>query len=436
MDRSSTPRLIPLVLLALATACQADNPAAPAEAVVPAPVEANQLGRFGTQVIRTANVPASGLTQVGDVKVFKSGFGSGMTLVPGRTRQFYLLTDRGPNIDGETSAIKRFPDPTYTPRIYRTALRGSKMVVLGEILLRRPDGTPLTGLPIPSGQCGSTLEIAQDLDGNVIPPDEFGMDPEGIVALPDGTFWISDEYGPFIAQYGADGRELQRLSPCNGGLPEVYQLRRPNRGMEGLTITPDGERLVGIMQAPLENPSRTGIRNISRLTRVLFRHIATGETKEYAYLIDAGTLTGNSEITAISDTRFLVIERDGAFLFGSPAATTKNIYEFDITGATDISELGALGATPIDGKTLEQATVEELLAAGVVPVTKKIRVNLVDLGYPHDKPEGLALAPGGMLFVANDDDFGVAQEGGNLIQKILPPSDQPDYVSVWQLRLR
>lgn len=85
---------------------------------------------------------------------------------------------------------------------------------------------------------------------------------------------------------------------------------------------------------------------------------------------------------------------------------------------------------------MRPATVYELLATGVVPVTKKIRVNLVDVGYPHDKPEGLALAPGGMLFVANDDDFGVSQEGGNLIQKILPPWGQPDYVSVWQLRLR
>ena len=436
MNRRSAPRILPLLLLALTTACQADGPAAPSDAPLFAPVEANQAGVSGSRVVLTANIGAPKLTQVGDVKVYKSGFGSGMTFVPGRTRQFYLLTDRGPNIDGPTSAIKRFPDPTYTPRIYRAALRGSKMIVQREILLRRPDGTPLTGLPIPAGQCGSTGEIAQDLEGNLVPLDDFGIDPEGIVALPDGTFWISDEYGPFIAHYGPDGRERQRLSPCNGGLPEVYRLRRPNRGMEGLTITPDGQWLVGIMQAPLENPARAGVRGISRLTRVLFRHIVTGETREYAYLIDAGTLQGNSEITAVSDTRFLVIERDGAFLFGSPAAAAKNIYEFDITGATDISELGALGATPIGGKTLEQATVDELLAAGVVPVSKRLRLNLLDVGYPHDKPEGLALAPGGMLFVANDDDFGVAQEGGNLIQKILPPSGEADFTSVWQIRLR
>lgn len=380
--------------------------------------------------------PAPVLATFGSVTVYNSGYGSAMAFVPGSSRDAYLLTDRGPNIDGPTSEIKRFPDPTYAPRIYRTHIGGPKLRVDGAIVLRRPDGTPLTGLPIPAGQCGSTLEIAQTLDGTEIAPDPYGLDPEGLVALADGTFWTSDEYGPFLTHFAADGRQIERLSPCNGGVPEVYKLRRPNRGMEGLTITPNGQWLVGIMQAPLENPSSAGVRNVSRLTRVLFRDIATGATREYAYLLDDPTLQGNSEILALSDTRFLVIERDGAFLFGSPAATVKKIYEIDVTGATDISALGALGATPISGKTLEQATVVELTTAGVVPVSKTLRVDLVALGYTHDKSEGMALAPGGMLFVSNDDDFGInTGPDGSLIQKLLPPGSAPDAVEVWQIKL-
>jgi len=429
MHRSSLYGSLVVVAL-LNAACEADF----ASALLPA--EEFSASR-GTRVMHVATAQPEVLTVAGDVTVFKSGYGSGMALVPGSSREFYLLTDRGPNIDGATAAIKKFPAPSYTPTIYRAHMAGSKLKIIGQIPLMRPDGvTPLSGLPIPAAQCGSTLEEAQTLAGTVLAPDPYGLDPEGIVALPDGTFWISDEYGPFIAHYAADGRELERLSPCGNGMPEVYKLRRPNRGMEGLTITPDGQWLVGIMQAPLENPAPAGIRNVSRLTRVLFVHRTTGETREYAYLLDAATLQGNSEILALSSTRFLVIERDGAFLFGSPAATMKKIYEFDLAGATDISALGALGATPIaGGKTLEQATVAELLAAGVVPVTKSLRVDLVALGYPHDKPEGLALAPGGMLFVVNDDDFAVAQAGGNLIQKVLPPTSEPDRVTVWQIRL-
>ncbi len=431
--RPLADRLSPAVLL-LAAACAIDTqlPSDPDDSVPTFDVRG-----AGPAVLHVASREAPVLLTAGGVTVYKSGYGSGMALVPGRSRDFYLLTDRGPNIDGVPSTIKKFPDPTYAPRIYQMHFAGSRLRVDREIILKRPDGTPLTGIPIPAGQCGSTLETAEALDGTPIPPDPYGLDAEGIVALPDGTFWISDEYGPFLAHYDATGRELARLSPCNGGLPSVYQLRRPNRGMEGLTLTPDRRWLVGIMQAPLENPSAAGVRNVSRATRILFRHRESGETREYLYLLDSPTLQGNSEILALSVTRFLVIERDGQFLFGTPAATTKLIYEVDIAGATEISALGALGATPMGGsKTLEQATVAELAAAGIVPVTKKLRVDLVALGYPHDKPEGLALAPGGMLFVVNDDDFGIVSgPGGALAQKLLPPTTTADAVTIWQIRL-
>ena len=370
------------------------------------------------------------------VTVYGSGYGSAVAFAPNGSRDLYLLTDRGPNIDFP-AGNKSFPVPSYSPRIVKGHLSGDKLRIDGELLLRRADGTPLTGLPIGSG-CGSTGEIAFRLDGSVIPPDPEGIDSEGLVVLNDGTFWVSDEYGPFLAHFGADGRQLQRMSPCNGGLPPVYAKRRPNRGMEGLTITPDGQWLVGVMQAPLENPVSAGVRNVSRLTRILFKNLSTGATREYAYLLDDPTLQGNSEILALSATKFLVLERDGNFAFGSPPATVKKIYEADITGATQISALGALGATPIPGgKTLEQATVAELTTAGVVPVSKTLRVDLVAAGFPHDKAEGMALGPGNMLFVTDDDDFGITTGAiGQMIQKLLPVSNVPDFVEVWQFKLK
>jgi hypothetical protein len=179
------------------------------------------------------------------------------------------------------------------------------------------------------------------------------------------------------------------------------------------------------------------VRNISQATRILFRHVATGATREYLYLLDAPTLQGNSEILALSDTRFLVLERDGNFLLGSPSAVVKRLYVADVSAATDISVLGALGAAPIGGnKTIEQASVSELLAAGIVPAKKGDVIDLLALGYPHDKPEGLALVPGGGLLVANDDDFGIGGAGGVLQQKLLPGTPGPDYVSIWRLKLR
>lgn len=427
--------------LALLAGC-ADPASLVTESAEPA-LALNRAAR-GTTVLKIATREPDVLATVAvngeTVVVNKSGYGSGMTMAPGSARDFYLLTDRGPNYDGPGSpAPKRFPDPAYAPRIFRAHMSGSQLRFDREIVLKRPDGiTPLTGLPLPAGTCGSTLEVAETVNGQSIAPDPFGLDAEGIVALADGTFWISDEYGPFVAHYDANGRELERLSPCpGGGLPEVYKLRRPNRGMEGLAVTPDGEWLVGIMQSPLENPSPAGVRGVSRATRVLFRHLRTGETREYVYILERANLQGNSEILALSNTRFLVIERDGGFL-NNPllgAATLKYIYEFDITGATDISTIGALGTAPIGGKTIEQASVQELAAAGVVAVRKTLRVDLLALGYPHDKPEGLALAPGGMLFVVNDDDFSIFQVDGQLRQKLLSPMGAVDKPAVWQIRL-
>jgi hypothetical protein len=145
-----------------------------------------------------------------------------------------------------------------------------------------------------------------------------------------------------------------------------------------------------------------------------------------------------SEILALSDTRFLVLERDDRFPRGSPPATFKRIYEIDVTGATDISAPGALGARPIAGtKTLEQAGVDELAAAGIVPVTKRLVVDLLALGFPHDKAEGLAPGPDGSLLVSNDDDFGIGVgPDGAPTEKRVPATGARDASSVWQLRVR
>ncbi|WP_053333873.1 esterase-like activity of phytase family protein [Gemmatimonas phototrophica] len=433
--RSSTPLLLTVAATCLA-ACTERQPFA-TESDLDVAARSAKAGATPTvQFVATRDPDV--LTTVGDVVVSKSGYGSGMALVPGTSRDFYLLTDRGPNYDGPRSAgtPKRFPDPTYAPRIYRAHISGTKLRLDGEIVLKAKNGTPMTGLPLPSLACGNTLEIGQNVDGSGPLSDVNGLDPEGIVALRDGSFWLSDEYGPFMVHFDATGREIERYTPCNnGGLPEVYKLRRPNRGMEGLTITPDGQWLVGIMQAPLENPAQEDVRDKSLVTRILFKHLTNGSTREYLYLLDSPTIQGNSEILALSATRFLVLERDGTFLFGPRPATLKRIYEIDITNATDVSALGVLGATPVEGKTLERSTEAQLLAAGIKPVTKRERVELTRLGYPHDKPEGLAMAPGNMLFVINDDDFGIVSQAGVLTQKILPPTTQADKPSLWQIRL-
>lgn len=414
----------------------ADDTSLPTAAESSAASNARGGGQPGVRFIARRDPDV--LVTVGNVTVTNSGYGSAMAMKPGSARDFYLLTDRGPNYDGPGApAPKRFPDPSFAPRIYPAHIAGTKLQLGEPIILKGPDGTPMSGLPIPGGDCGSTNEVGQTVGGTPLAADPLGLDPEGIVAMTDGTFWLSDEYGPFMVQFDATGRELRRFAPCGASpeLPAVYARRRPNRGMEGLTITPDGQWLVGIMQSPLRNPS-SAVDN-SLVTRILFKHLTDGTTREYLYLLDRSGLQGNSEILALSATRFLVIERDGTFLFGAPAATLKKIYEIDITDATDVSALGGFNQLSVGGmKTLEQATPAELAAAGIKAGVKTLRVDLLALGYPHDKPEGLALAPGGWLFVINDDDFGIVGQAGALGQKYLPPSIvERDAPALWQIKL-
>jgi hypothetical protein len=377
--------------------------------------------------------------------LYNGGFGSALAPDPNDPTIFYLLTDRGPNAAGVAANSIVFGKTDFTPQIGKFRLKDGQLTLEQTILLKNSAGQPLTGLPNPAGQ-GSTGETALDLNGQVLGTSADGIDSEGLVLAADGTFWVSDEYGPHIAHFDATGKQLERINPFGSGqgghtLPLVLARRRPNRGMEGLTITPDGKTLVGLMQSPLYNPSAAAVAG-SVVLRVVAFDLATGATRQYAYLLENASLTGCSEIVAITNTTFLALERDG--LYGgnstSPAAL-KRVYKFDLAGATDISD----AANAATGKLYNNLTVEQLkdraglTAAGVVPVTKTLVLDLLkDLSpvYPHDKAEGLALIGNDRLAISNDDDFGVLDNGANgFAPKTLPATGKVDANRIYFVQL-
>ena len=385
--------------------------------------------------------PAPVIASQDGVSVYNGGFGSGMAKHPTDPEVYYLMTDRGPNVDGVPSTIKLFPVPAFTPQIGVFRKVGNQLVKESTILLKDAEGNVLTGLPNPAG-VGGTGETAKDMSGQDLGLDEDGLDPEGLVALADGTFWISDEYGPHIVHVDATGKTLERINPFGSGtggrkLPKVFGNRRANRGMEGLTITPDGKKLVGIMQSPLDNPfsARSTIRANCRATRLVVFDLETSATQQFVYFQEKPDLS-NSEIRAISSTEFIVLERDGAFPNDpAGAAQYKRFYRIDLAGATDISDPadGAQGRMfTVNGqeKTLEQLTTLEVLDAGVVPVKKTLYLDLLrelPTAYPHDKPEGFSILADGSLAIINDDDFGIGGDGtGKMVQKVLPGSGEVD----------
>ncbi|MGZ8179151.1 esterase-like activity of phytase family protein [Williamsia sp. SKLECPSW1] len=370
------------------------------------------------------------LATVGGVPIGGSGYGSAFTPVPGTTDEFYGLTDRGPNVDGRTDTEKVLPLPDFHPAIGRFRLVDGRAELVSTITLTGPDGRPLNGRVDPRASTGETLV---DLSGTALPTSDHGLDTEGLVALPDGTFWVSDEYGPFIVHLDSSGRESARLSPFDGSLPRELSLRTPNQGMEGLTITPDGTTLVGIMQSALRTPGLSGSAKSVPVTRIVTVDLRTRAVSEYLYPLanPQKTKVAVSEITALSGTRFLVDERDGKL---EPGAN-KKLWIADISAATDVGprsrvagaryDAGAggllVGGRPIEtvvGVTTDTAAVAHLRSMGITPASKTLDVDLGGLVtrldpsggfFGHDKVEGVAALDGGTrLAISNDSDFGLA----------------------------
>lgn len=386
------------------------------------------------------------------MEIRNGGFGSDMVAHPSDSKRFYALTDRGPNatFTGNQGKGKKFPTPDYTPRIGLFELQENGDVKkITDILLKRPDGTLITGLPN-SSALGGTGETPYDADGNVIVEDmnssfdettnpikldDYGLDGEGLVALSDGTFWISDEYGPHIVHFNAEGIEIGRINAFATDTRNTYTLpaefanRRANRGMEGLAVTPDETTLVGIMQSTMYNPSSAV--KVNDIVRIVTINLTNGNVGQYLYKQEK-TQNSQSGIVALSNTEFVVIERDGKF-YNEDTSAMKHLYKIDISNATNIETITAttdltqddsLGLL-INGKTLEEITLEDdgwatLANAGINTISKTLLVDLVaETGYPHDKLEGMWLINDNTIGVINDDDFATWASGGVLEQKYL-----------------
>ncbi|MFE9327169.1 esterase-like activity of phytase family protein [Nocardia sp. NPDC052278] len=400
-----------------------------------------------TDAVRLYTTDVPPLGEFGGTTVQASGYGSAWTPVPGAAGEFYGLTDRGPNVDGPGKNEKLTPTPGFVPKIGRFKLVGNRAVLQSTIDLHTANGTPFNGQVDVAASTGETIK---DLAGNVLPPTDHGLDPEGLVALPDGTFWVSDEYGPFLVHFDAKGGELERFAP-GSGLPKELSLRTPNQGMEGLTITPDGSTLVGVVQSGLNTPGLGGSAKDVAMTRIVTVDLKTKAVKEFVLPLQdpKTTKVADSEITALSATTFLVDERDGNL----PPKADKKLWTIDISGATDVGPDSKVpgaqydperGGLQIEGKPLETlvgaVSTNDATAAlkkvGVTPAAKTSNLDFAALVtslnadgkfFGHDKIEGVATLDGGKtLYIANDSDFGLAASKGEQPPFGLKPKTLPN----------
>jgi hypothetical protein len=316
------------------------------------------------------------------------GMGSAIDYT-GKDNTYILASDRGPG-DGASDYRCRVHQMEITVKPGATPPVSIRL--LSTTLLSGPGGAPLTGSKKPG-------------------PARF--DPEGVRMGRGGTFFISDEYGPAIAEFSPRGGWIRKLAVPANYLPEMISEspmgelppannrgRQPNRGMEGLAISADGKTLFGIMQSPLIQDGAldaTGKR-VGRLCRMVAIGIGTGAAREYAYRLDHPS-HGVNEILAAGPDSFLVIERDG---LAGKEAKAKKIHWTTICGASEITRMAALP--------------ERKASAEIAPMPKRVLIDLLDPRYGlagasfPEKIEGLAFGPDlpdgrKLLLVTADNDF-------------------------------
>ncbi len=209
--------------------------------------------------------------------------GSGLTRRPGDIPgRVWGLGDRGPNLKIATAlatyglshleplkalaGAKVLPVPDFQPMIAQLQAGPDGVELVRTLRLQTAAG-PLSGRA-PPGSAEASVEPTFDIEGRPLAPDPGGVDPEGIVALADGGFWIAEEYGPSLLRVDAAGLVLFRWTPrgrpllgAEPVLPTAALRRRLNRGFEGLAISPDERWLYVAFQSGLvgADPQTTAI---------------------------------------------------------------------------------------------------------------------------------------------------------------------------------
>lgn len=156
------------------------------------------------------------------------------------------------------------------------------------------------------------------------------FDIESLVRAKDGTFWVGDEFGPFLLHFDAEGTLLGKpfsldgaKSPQNpylqpGETPRV----RASRGFEALAASVNGRYLYPIVEGSYADD-----------TDLRHREILEFDTKRGAYTGRTWSYQTDQEPNVIGDAftvkndRLLVVERDD---FEGDQAVTKRIYEIDL----------------------------------------------------------------------------------------------------------
>lgn len=205
------------------------------------------------------------------------------------------------NSDGTFDAISdngygtKANSADFLLRIHRIApdFKTGTVDVLGGVTLTDPNGH----IPFPLTRPDRVITGAD-------------IDVESVTRGADGTYWMGDEFGPYLLHFDRAGRLLAPPVPLPGVRAPENPAGNPNlggsKGFEGITLSPDGKRINALLEGTVAGDAPGTLRlNEFDIASNSF----TGTTWRYQ-LEDPNFAIGDA--IAVDTNRLLIIERDSA----------------------------------------------------------------------------------------------------------------------------
>lgn len=247
----------------------------------------------------------------------------------------------------------------------------------------------------------------------------FDFDPESLQIARDGSFWIGEEFGPFVLHADRQGQLVDApiaapglKSPQNPTL-DVAAGERPtvaqSRGFEGMAISPDREHLYPMLEGAVGDDDPQDVRILQLDVRThrftsharLFRLEMPGAKVDLSALRLVGDVaaypgatkpvgTGGqsvAELTAVNDHQLLAVERDGLG-DGLAAPRFKKVFLLDVRDG--------------DSPYLDKQLLVDLMA---VPDPAQVGGDGDFFRFPFNTIEAVHVASANTVVVANDNNY-------------------------------
>ena len=218
-------------------------------------------------------------------------------------------------------------------------------------------------------------------------------DPESLVTMPDETFWIGDEMGPWLMHFSIDGELLappvelpdnvrssdHPLAIAHADIPRLPH----SRGLEAMDLAGDNKTLVSILEGTVGGDA-------PRMLRVLRYDTSAGKwlNGTLIYERDADTVSV-TDMSLIDGNRFVVMERDDK---QGDAARAKRVYSIDLDRAQP-------------GKPLQKKLVIDLLSIGNARGLATTTALDAPFRFPYLTTESIQVLDRKHVVIVNDNNY-------------------------------